>query len=56
VTLCAELNIRIVAEGIETADEMAALADLEVDLFQGYFFARPAFEALPALNAGILDR
>ena len=32
----------IVAEGVETAEEMNTLMDLGVDLLQGYFLSRPA--------------
>jgi EAL domain-containing protein (putative c-di-GMP-specific phosphodiesterase class I) len=32
----------LVAEGIETADELQALRDLGIDLGQGYFLGRPA--------------
>lgn len=46
--MCEELGITLVAEGIETDAEHRALRDLGVDLLQGYFFARPALEALPA--------
>lgn len=42
-----ELQTTIVAEGVETAAEVAVLRDLGVQLFQGYFFARPGFELLP---------
>jgi len=45
--MCADLDIVLVAEGIETAQECAALQDLGVTLMQGYFFARPAVEAFP---------
>lgn len=48
VAVCAELGIRVVAEGIETGDELATLRSFGIDLVQGYLFARPAFEALPA--------
>ncbi len=50
VSLCRELAIDVVAEGIETADEMAALRDLGVTLMQGFLFARPAVEAAPAVR------
>lgn len=40
-----ELGIAPIAEGIETAAEARALQDFGIELFQGYFFARPAFEA-----------
>lgn len=40
-TLCSELDIRLVAEGIETEAERDAAAALGGDLFQGYLFCRP---------------
>ena len=46
VELCAKLGIEIIAEGVETAAEVDVLKDLGIHLFQGYFFARPAFDAL----------
>lgn len=41
-----ELDITVIAEGVETAGEYMTLRDLGVELFQGYYFARPAFQAL----------
>jgi EAL domain-containing protein (putative c-di-GMP-specific phosphodiesterase class I) len=41
VTLCSDLGILIVGEGIETAGERDALVGLGGDLCQGYLFARP---------------
>lgn len=35
-------NMKVVAEGIETAAELQKVLELGVDLFQGYFLARPA--------------
>lgn len=45
-----ELNIECLVEGVESGDEMLCLQDLGVDLMQGYYFARPGFEALPAVD------
>ncbi len=45
--ICKRLSIEIVAEGVETADEYRWLHEAGVSIFQGYYFARPAFEALP---------
>jgi EAL domain-containing protein (putative c-di-GMP-specific phosphodiesterase class I) len=42
VNLCKELGARVVAEGIETIDELSCLRDLSVDYAQGYLLARPA--------------
>ena len=41
-TLCRELGSRVVAEGVETLDELAVIRDLGIDLIQGYLFAKPA--------------
>ncbi len=43
----AELGITVIAEGIEQEQEMQVLCDIGISRMQGYFFARPAFEALP---------
>jgi EAL domain-containing protein (putative c-di-GMP-specific phosphodiesterase class I)/ActR/RegA family two-component response regulator len=39
--LCDELNMLVVAEGVETASERDMLVELGCDLLQGYLFARP---------------
>jgi EAL domain-containing protein (putative c-di-GMP-specific phosphodiesterase class I) len=46
---CRALGCRVLAEGVETAAEYRTLRALGIDLFQGYLFARPALEALPAV-------
>jgi EAL domain-containing protein (putative c-di-GMP-specific phosphodiesterase class I) len=45
--ICRSLSIEIVAEGVETAGEYHWLMEAGISIFQGYYFARPAFEALP---------
>lgn len=45
-----DLGSVIIAEGVEEREELDALRDLGIELFQGYLFARPAFEALPDLT------
>jgi EAL domain-containing protein (putative c-di-GMP-specific phosphodiesterase class I) len=45
--ICDRLAIEIVAEGVESAGEYRWLKEAGVSIFQGYYFARPAFEALP---------
>jgi EAL domain-containing protein (putative c-di-GMP-specific phosphodiesterase class I) len=40
--LCREMDMLIVAEGVETVAERDVLTELGCDLFQGFLFARPA--------------
>ncbi len=49
--ICQELAIVPIAEGIESYEELSALQDLGVELFQGYYFARPAFQSLAKVGA-----
>lgn len=51
IAMCRDLGVALVAEGVETAEEYAALRDLGVTLFQGYYLAKPGFEQLPRLRA-----
>lgn len=53
VQVCAELGMTVVAEGIETHEEYAILRDMGIDLFQGYYFARPAFQSLAQVPAEV---
>lgn len=41
VSLAASLDARLIAEGVETVDEQAALLALGIDTAQGFLFARP---------------
>ncbi len=47
---CYDLKIEVIAEGVETVAEYDFLAGQRVRLFQGYLFAKPAFEAFPAVR------
>lgn len=49
ISICRELGIKVIAEGIETKEECLTLLDEGVSLFQGYFFAQPGFESLPVV-------
>lgn len=42
-----KLNIRVVAEGVETEDDLRFCVEIGADLVQGYFLARPAAGATP---------
>jgi diguanylate cyclase (GGDEF)-like protein/PAS domain S-box-containing protein len=41
VTLCRQLGMIVLAEGVETISELGLLEDLGVDLAQGYLFSAP---------------
>lgn len=41
ISLAQRLNIRLVAEGVESAEQAASLRERGVDLLQGYYYARP---------------
>ena len=45
--MCRRLGIRVIAEGIETREELECLKQMGVQLFQGYLLAKPGFESLP---------
>ena len=47
--LCRELDIKMIAEGIETIEERDTLVRLGGDLCQGYLFARPG-RAFPTVK------
>ena len=50
LSTCWDLAIEVIAEGIETYAELRVLRDLGVRYFQGYLFAKPAFELLPLVQ------
>ena len=50
VKMCQELGITVIAEGVESQGELAALREMGVRYIQGYLLARPAFQALPLVS------
>lgn len=50
IKMCGALGITVIAEGIETTGELAALKELGVRYIQGFLFAKPAFEVLPKID------
>ncbi len=41
ITICKKLDIRTVAEGVETQAQQEILARMGCDMIQGYFFDKP---------------
>ena len=56
IQVCRELSMQVIAEGIETYEELNTLGELGVELFQGYYFAKPAFQALAIVPPESYDR
>lgn len=52
VGITKQLGITVLAEGVETEAEFLVLKAAGIRLFQGYWFAKPAFEELPQLHSG----
>jgi EAL domain-containing protein (putative c-di-GMP-specific phosphodiesterase class I) len=44
------MDVRVVAEGVESTEERDALARLDCELMQGFFFGRPAPGFSPVTN------
>jgi EAL domain-containing protein (putative c-di-GMP-specific phosphodiesterase class I) len=51
LAMCADLQVTVLAEGVETAAERDFLYTRGINLMQGYFFAKPAFQSLGAIEA-----
>jgi len=49
--ICKKLNIRVLAEGIETRAERDFLLSIDITLMQGYWFAKPGFKMLAGIPA-----
>lgn len=54
--MCFELDIAVIAEGIETEAERDFFFDEGVSLMQGYLFSRPAFQGLGKIAYGAWPR
>lgn len=50
MSICRDLGVEAIAEGVETAEEMEVLSSRGVRFMQGYYFARPGFRSLPDID------
>lgn len=50
VHICKALNIKVLAEGIETRTERDFLVAAGIELMQGYWFSKPIFKGLGAVS------
>lgn len=51
VSVCDDLGVQVIAEGIETAGERDFLHDAGVRLMQGYLFSRPVFQGVGRIDS-----
>jgi len=54
VSFSKRIGCRIIAEGVETAEEMRTVVQLGVDYVQGFFVARPTFER-SSINPAVME-
>jgi EAL domain-containing protein (putative c-di-GMP-specific phosphodiesterase class I) len=54
-SICRQLSITPVAEGVEKAEEYHWLQEAGINIFQGYYFARPSFEALAEVRPALFN-
>ena len=43
IAMAKSLELKTIAEGVETIDQVNALKDLGCDLLQGYYYSKPIF-------------
>lgn len=55
VGICSDLGVKVVAEGIETRAERDFLRDAGITLMQGYWFCKPAFRAIGAIDPAVWE-
>jgi len=53
--VCEDLAIDVLAEGVETQEEFGWLRKNKITLYQGYLFAKPAFERFEGLDELLFD-
>ncbi|TGL24632.1 EAL domain-containing protein [Leptospira yanagawae] len=53
--VCREIGIAVIAEGVETVEELKVLVDMGINLYQGYLFSKPAFESAGELHFPVLS-
>ena len=45
-----QVNLKVVAEGVETKEQFELLKSIDCDYFQGYYFAKPQKDILKILK------
>lgn len=50
VVMTKRMNVKVIAEGIETVEDMRMLMEMGIPYLQGYLLARPEIEVLPTVQ------
>ena len=53
IEFASENHIKVLAEGVETTEELKTVIEFGVDLIQGYYTARPSFEVIQKLPESV---
>lgn len=53
IDFCHANNIKALAEGVETAEELQTVIRLGADLIQGYYVARPTAEVIQSIDSNV---
>ena len=51
--VCMQLDIEVIAEGVETYGEYRCLADIGIPYIQGFYFSKPQFKTLGSINPAL---
>lgn len=55
IQFASKYGIKVLAEGVETKEELETLLELGIDLLQGFCLARPNAEVVPEIDADMRD-
>lgn len=55
IQFASKYGIKVLAEGVETKEELETLIELGIDLLQGFYLARPNAEIVSEINADTRD-
>lgn len=55
IKFASKYGIRVLAEGVETKEELETLLELGIDLLQGFYLARPNAEIVSEIDPEIRD-
>lgn len=55
VSYCHEHNIKVIAEGVETREEMQTLIGIGVDMMQGFYLGRPRKDIVKEIDPAVVQ-